>query len=66
MKNSARWTLRLLGCEHVFVTRVSIYSQTNFNNDGIDVDGKDIIISDCIVNCDDDAICLKSDSQIIL
>jgi polygalacturonase len=63
LKNSARWTLRLLSCEHVFVRGVSIYSQTNYNNDGIDIDGKDIIISDCIVNCDDDAICLKSDSK---
>jgi polygalacturonase len=63
LKNSARWTLRLLNSEHIFVTRVSIYSQTNYNNDGIDIDGRDIIISDCIVNCDDDAICLKSDSE---
>ncbi len=63
LKNSARWTLRLLDCEHIFVNRVSIYSQSNFNNDGIDIDGRDIVISDCIVNCDDDAICLKSDSK---
>ncbi len=63
LKNSARWTLRLLDSEHIFVTGVSIHSQTNYNNDGIDIDGRDIIISDCIVNCDDDAICLKSDSK---
>lgn len=63
LKNSARWTLRLLYSEHIFVTGVSIYSQTNYNNDGIDIDGRDIVISDCIVNCDDDAICLKSDSK---
>jgi polygalacturonase len=42
---------------------VTIYSQTNYNNDGIDIDGKDIVISDCIINCDDDAICFKSDSS---
>jgi hypothetical protein len=34
----------------------------NYNNDGIDIDSKDVVISDCIINCDDDAICLKSDS----
>jgi polygalacturonase len=62
LKNSARWTLRLLKDEHVFVSGVTIYSQTNYNNDGIDIDGKDIVISDCIINCDDDAICFKSDS----
>jgi polygalacturonase len=63
LKNSARWTLRLLKAEHVFVRGVTIYSQTNYNNDGIDIDGKDIVISDCIIDCDDDAICLKSDSS---
>ena len=63
LKNSARWTLRILSCEHVFVNGVSIYSQTNYNNDGIDIDGRDIVISDCIVNCDDDAICLKSNTD---
>lgn len=63
LKNSARWTLRLLSSEHIFVTGVSIYSQTNYNNDGIDIDGRDVVISDCIVNCDDDAICLKSDTK---
>lgn len=63
LKNSARWTLRLLGSEHVFVNGVTIYSQTNYNNDGIDIDGKDIVISDCIIDCDDDAICLKSNQK---
>jgi polygalacturonase len=62
LKNSARWTCRLLGNEHVFIRGVTIYSQTNYNNDGIDIDSKDVVISNCIINCDDDAICLKSDS----
>jgi polygalacturonase len=62
LKNAARWTLRLLKNEHVFINGISIYSQSNYNNDGIDIDSKDVIISDCIIDCDDDAICLKSDS----
>ncbi|MDR3626536.1 MAG: glycosyl hydrolase family 28 protein [Ignavibacteriaceae bacterium] len=62
LKNAARWTLRLLGNEHVFIRGVTIYSQMNYNNDGIDIDSKDVVVSDCIINCDDDAICLKSDS----
>ncbi len=61
LKNSARWTLRLFASEHIFINGVTIYSQSNYNNDGIDIDGKDVIISDCNINCDDDARCLKSD-----
>jgi polygalacturonase len=63
LKNSAYWTLKLLGNEHVFIKGLSIYSHANFNNDGIDIDSKDVVISDCIVDCDDDGICLKSDRR---
>jgi polygalacturonase len=63
LKNSAKWTLRLRGNEHVIVKGISIYSHSNFNNDGIDIDSKDVVISDCIIDCDDDALCLKTDSK---
>jgi polygalacturonase len=61
LKHPASWTLRLSGCEHVMVRGVSIYSHANFNNDGIDIDSKDVVISGCIIDSGDDAICLKSD-----
>ena len=59
--NSPSWVFRILECDAVSVRGVRIYSFANENNDGIDIDGKNITISDCIVDCDDDAICLKSD-----
>jgi len=61
LKQPASWTLRLYACEHVMVRGVSIYSHANFNNDGIDIDSKDVVISGCIIDSGDDAICLKSD-----
>lgn len=63
LKNSAMWTLRLRGSEHIIIKGISIYSHTNFNNDGIDIDSKDVVISDCIIDCDDDALCFKTDSR---
>lgn len=63
LKNSAFWTLRLLGNERVKIKGLSIYGHANWNNDGIDIDSKDVIISDCYIDVDDDAICLKSDRQ---
>jgi polygalacturonase len=63
LKNSAQWTLRLFGNEHVIIKGITIYSHTNFNNDGIDIDSKDVVISDCIIDSDDDAICFKTDSK---
>lgn len=59
--NSSNWVFRILQCDGVMVRGVRIYSFANENNDGIDIDGKNITVSDCIIDCDDDAICLKSD-----
>jgi polygalacturonase len=63
LRNSAMWTLKLFGNEHVIIKGISIFSHTNFNNDGIDIDSKDVVISDCIIDCDDDALCFKTDSK---
>jgi hypothetical protein len=32
----------------------------NFNNDGIDIESRNVTIDNCTIDCDDDAICLKS------
>ena len=61
--NSARWTFRMRRCEKARIDRVVIRSLEYINNDGIDIEGKDITVSDCIINSDDDAICLKSDGK---
>ena len=60
--NSPDWTFRIRECDGVIVQGVRINSYSNQNNDGIDIDGKNIIISNCIIDCEDDAICLKSDN----
>jgi polygalacturonase len=62
--NSAMWTLRLFGGSDIYVTGIQIYSHSNFNNDGIDIDSKDVRISDCYIDCDDDALCFKSDRKV--
>ena len=62
--NAASWTCRLQGCDGVRVQAVRIYSHQGYNNDGIDIDSRNIVISDCLIDCDDDAICFKSDSAI--
>jgi len=61
LRHSAAWALRLFGCEGVIIKGISIYSHANFNNDGIDIDSKDVIVSDCRVDSGDDGICLKND-----
>ena len=63
LQNSAFWTLRLFRNVRVRVDGVTIYGHANWNNDGIDLDSKDVIVSNCLIDTDDDAICFKSDSK---
>lgn len=60
--NSPTWVFRILECNWVMVRGIRIYSYANQNNDGIDIDAKNVTISDCIIDSEDDAICLKSDN----
>lgn len=63
LENSAHWVERYLDCDGVRVTGVKVYSHCNYNNDGIDIDSKNVVVSDCIFDSEDDAICLKSNSS---
>lgn len=58
--NGATWTLNLLRCDTVFIDGIHINAHENFNNDGIDIDAKNVVITNSIIDCDDDAICFKS------
>ena len=60
LTNSPNWVLDMRRCDGVTIRGVRIYSFANENNDGIDIDGRNITISDCIIDCADDAVCLKS------
>ena len=59
LENSAHWVQYYTDCEGVRVSGVKVYSHTNYNNDGIDIESKDVVVSDCTFDCEDDAICLK-------
>lgn len=65
LKNSAFWTFRLLYNNDVNVNGIRIYSHVNFNNDGIDIDSKNVVVANCMIDTDDDALCFKSDSAFI-
>ena len=58
----AAWTCYFKECDGVVARGVTIHGHANFNNDGFDIDSKNVLIEDCTVDSDDDAICLKSDN----
>ena len=59
--NSASWTLRCAASDGIRISGVKIYSHGNYNCDGIDVNSRNVTISDCLIDCDDDGICFKTE-----
>ena len=60
LHNSAHWTQLYLRCDEVRISGIKVYAHANFNNDGIDIDSRNVVVTNCIIDSDDDAICLKS------
>ena len=61
LRNAASWCCHFVGCDDVRIEGVNVRSVLNRNNDGFDLDGcRDVFISDCDVETEDDAVCGKS------
>ncbi|WP_161964067.1 glycoside hydrolase family 28 protein [Chitinophaga flava] len=62
IRNAAYWVQKYEGCDDVTLHALKIYSHGNYNNDGIDISGSsNVLISDCYIDTDDDALCFKSE-----
>jgi len=63
MTNSAMWMQQYFACEDLYIKGIKVFNHANQNNDMMDIDGcKNVIISDCFGDTDDDGITLKSTS----
>jgi polygalacturonase len=60
LRNSAYWMQNYLACENVHIKGINVYNHSNYNNDGIDIDSKNVLIEDSYIDVDDDGICMKS------
>lgn len=61
MASSAFWTFRFVRCDGVDISKVHIEGHANWNNDGFDIESRNVTITDCVLDTDDDAICFKSE-----
>lgn len=63
LRNSPMWMQHYLNCEFVRVHGITVYNHCSSNNDMIDIDCcRDVIVSDCFGDSDDDALTLKSNA----
>lgn len=62
LRDAACWGIVFKCCDGVTARRVKIDSHANTNNDGFDVEAKNVLIEDCDVDAGDDAFCIKSNN----
>ncbi len=62
LRNSPMWVQHYLACENLLIDGITVDSRhSNLNNDGIDIDAcRDVRITNCLIDAEDDAIVLKS------
>jgi exo-poly-alpha-galacturonosidase len=65
LKDPAFWNLQLTYCDGVEVSNLTVRAHNDSvraaSSDGVDVDSsRNVVIVGCDIECDDDAICLKS------
>jgi polygalacturonase len=66
IKNGASWIQEYRRCNKVVIDHVTVLSNEYWNNDGIDINNsKNVRITDCNINVADDAICIKSEGDVV-
>ena len=60
LKDAACWGVVLKECDGVVVRRVKVDSHANWNNDGFDIESKNVLIEDCEADTGDDSFVIKS------
>lgn len=61
LRSSPMWMQHYLDCDFLTVRGINVYNHVSQNNDMIDIDGcRNVVVSDCVGDSDDDALTLKS------
>ena len=64
LQSAGSWMLHGRHCDGLTIRKIDLFNHVAFNNDGLDVDScRNVLIEDCRVDSDDDAIVLKSLSR---
>ena len=61
MRNAGSWMQHYRSCDRLTVRDISVFNHASYNNDGLNIDScRDVCITGCMVDSDDDAVVLKS------
>ena len=62
-RDGAAWGCHLMNCDGVVIRRMKAFNHVNNTNDGIDIESRNVLIEDCDIDTDDDAIVFKTESD---
>ena len=62
-RRGGAWGCHLRNCDGVEIRRVTCFNHVNNTNDGIDIESRNVLIEDCDIDADDDAIVFKTESD---
>lgn len=60
IRRAHTWTCYLSECDGVVIRDVTIDSHVNINNDGLDIESSNVLVENCDIDSEDDALCLKA------
>ena len=61
LRGAGSWMQHYRRCDKLTIRDITVFNHVSYNNDGLNIDScRDVIISGCRVDSDDDAIVLKS------
>ncbi len=64
LRDAGSWMQHYRRCERLTIRNIAVFNHVSYNNDGLNIDScRDVTISGCMVDSDDDAIVLKSLSR---
>jgi hypothetical protein len=67
MVDAPMWMQQYVACENLIIQDITVRTFVNRNNDGLDLVGcRNVVVKDCKIDSDDDAICLKTLSTALM
>jgi polygalacturonase len=61
MRSAGSWMQHYRRCDNLIIRDITVFNHVSYNNDGLNIDScRDVTITGCRVDSDDDAIVLKS------
>jgi len=61
MYSAGSWMQHYRRCNHLTIRDIAVFNHVSYNNDGLNIDScRDVVITGCAIDSDDDAVVLKS------